>query len=293
MAGQDPYAAAYAGQPTAADLLCVRCAAPLESEAADAVCGRCGLKVTETTRRVLLKANPVYLENLRTSLGRHNGVQILLMFHVLLLGPPNLMLMLLGLKVPVTGVAFVMWVIVLLVGLTMQYTYWRLTEEDHECPEDGQLDTSRLVLRRSIGVACLHGLASTIAALIVMPDVLARLGLMPMDGNDPVPTPDASMMLMVWLPAVAWSAISAVQVAALSSYLASVARRLSDPQLVRRSQMYVWLMPLLHTVGIVAFGVGPVVATALMVFHVHRLRERIPVPRMTGASMVGPATAGA
>lgn len=285
MAGYDPYAAAYAGQPTAADLLCIRCAAPLESEAGDAVCGRCGLKVAETTRRVLLKANPVYVENLRTSLGLYIGVQITLLAFLVLSAMVNLMLF--ALRVPVAGVTFVTSVIGLLLSLTMQYTYWRLTEADHEYPENHLQETPRLVLRLSVGFACLLALVSTIVALIVMPDLLSKIGTMPMDGKAPLPTLDPSMMLMIWVPAVAGTAVTAVQSAALSSYLASLARRLPDPQLVQRSQMYVWLMPVLNTVGLLVCGVGPLVATVLMVLHVYRLRGRIAVPRMTGASMFG------
>mgnify|MGYP003387908006 FL=1 len=66
-----------------------------------------------------------------------------------------------------------------------------------------------------------------------------------------------------------------VQFFAMMRYIRTMAERIPDAYLVTRSKRYMWLLPLLQTVGLLLVGLGPLFALVMYWNLLDRLRKHL------------------
>lgn len=87
---------------------------------------------------------------------------------------------------------------------------------------------------------------------------------------------------------IAW----AVLFFAVMRYTRWVAGRVPDQWIVRRTKTYMWLLPVLNTLGILLIGLGPIIALVLYWNLLDRLRKHTKSIVASGAPAALPRMAG-
>lgn len=238
---------------------CITCGYDLIGLPVGGVCPECGTLAADSLRGILLQfASPDYLRSVR-----------------------------LGLSLVLSGI--LIWVVVIVVsvlgqiyfkggrefGLIMQAAsladqvlilvgYLRLTVLDPQFTGTESPTSARAILR--------------IAVLIQIGLSLLTTALLLAAGSAPSPGVAAIFMAL----SAAGLAASAVQFFAMMRYARWLARRVPDDRIIRRTQVYMWLLPLLTTVGCLAIGLGPLVALILYWNLLDRLRKHLKSIERTG-----------
>lgn len=263
---------------------CTRCGYSLRGLAIVGKCPECGWPVEASLNGNLLRyASPDYLEKLQ------RGIVIVLSSVIaqLVLGLLMMVVVFAGIAMmaaaggpggappgafPGAAGAVMTWVVVLgtmlgtLISLASAFGYWMLTTPDAAASTSEQTVTARKLVRASVVASFVIGLASS--ALQVLEPALAT-------GN-PGPTPIPMLLqLLEALFSLLATAATAVHFFAMMRYVRWLAGRVPDAGMVQQTRLYIWLLPLLTIVGMMCFGLGPLVAMVLYLVMLWNLRKQI------------------
>ncbi|MBC7773360.1 MAG: hypothetical protein H7210_12760 [Pyrinomonadaceae bacterium] len=158
--------------------------------------------------------------------------------------------------------------------------YWRYSEPDPSETAFEPTNAARKVLR----VLVLIELA--IASLTAVLNFVTYSGT----GAAPVAGAGLTAVGMVLVAArVASVVLYAIKFFAVMRYTRWLASRVPDTFIMDRTRTYMWLLPLLHTVGSMCVGLGPLIALVLYWNLLHRMRKHLKSIIATGerASLSG------
>jgi hypothetical protein len=152
--------------------------------------------------------------------------------------------------------------------------WWMLSAPDPVQREIGADLRARRLLRACLVVVMLGTLAGLMTVLtpaISNSEFGLIAGKLSFDSSQPW-TPVLIAALLVW------ALLSAVKVASFFLgllYLRALSARIPSPRAHRETTRLMWLVPLLATVGLAAFCLGPVIANLLYIAAIVRLRSDI------------------
>jgi hypothetical protein len=239
---------------------CNRCSYSLVGLPISGVCPECGQPVAASLRGFLLQfASPDYIATVRSGLSFIlNGIllQILLMVVGVVLafafrGAGGVTLLLMGGN--------------LVCALIIFLGYLKATEADPSFVGTDRPTGARNVVR----IAAVAQIALTFPAI-----ALELLGGTMDPGLKSILTGIVSLLSMI-----AW----AVQFFAMMLYTRWLGSRVPDHWIIKRTKTYMWLLPLLTTVGVVLVGLGPIIALVLYWNLLDRMRKHLKSIESSGA----------
>ena len=166
------------------------------------------------------------------------------------------------------GVQFLNMFIGLPITIISLWGYWLATEEDQSRVAPAEYEAARRSARTWLLVQITFGTIAFIANITV-------LTLWPPDFKDPMAMfkgPTLLVMLFVGIPS---AAVGLIQFITFMQYIRALASRIPDGDVVHRADMYLWFVPLLSTVGILACGIGPLLAAVLYWLLLSRVRKHV------------------
>ncbi len=244
---------------------CVRCTYDLRGLALTSNCPECGLPVADSLRGILLQyAASEYIRAIRTG------------FTLILTGIAiSIVLMLAGMALGVVasvaavgggipGVTRLQLLLEMLMGgvyLIILVGYVRATSPD---PGYTGAESPRAARRVVRAVVVIQG---TLQVLYVLLSMRVNHGI------GPLPMQPATYLFYAvsFLSFIAWS----VQFFAMMRYVRWLGARVPDSHIIRRCTTYSWLLPLLTTVGVLAVGLGPLIALIMYWNLLDRVRKHL------------------
>ncbi|MFA6045133.1 MAG: hypothetical protein WC718_09125 [Phycisphaerales bacterium] len=149
-------------------------------------------------------------------------------------------------------------IVTLGIQLVMCWGYFLLSEPDPGYTGIEKPDSARAWLRRSVIATAAVSLVQTM--LMIIQQVTAAP---PFLGGILIATLILSML--------AW----AVQFFSMMQYVRGLAKRAPDEPMAQRANMYMWLLPVLYTVGTLICGLGPLIALVLYWNMLAALRKHV------------------
>jgi len=253
-----------------ADQACIRCSYNLRGLPVAGRCPECGTPVADSLRGTLLQyAAPEYLATI------HAGLRLVLFsilasvaFMVIGIIAGIWMPGLSGFELLLQGVNFII-VVVAIVG------YWRFTTPDPLFAGQEKPDAARKVARAAVAVQ---------AAMAAVSFIVAFSGGGAVAAPGPGAPPGALLLFMIGMIAGLVSLVGfAVQFFSIMRYTRWLGRRVPDDFLIRRSGTYLWLLPVIAIVGLVAMGLGPLIALVMYWNLLDRLQKHLKSIRATGS----------
>ena len=258
---------------------CTRCGYNLRGLSATGKCPECGWSVDASLRGGLLAySGPEYLEALVT--GSTVVIWTNIANAVLNLGMVAAVFVILALSGaspsgagqggPLPGIAALQLMEVGATGLGLLVTaasllgYWLLTSPDPGTAATEQPRAARRVVRGAV-------IASTGVQLVAL--VLHLLGPGTFASGAGTPVAPNAFSHAAQAMGVAGTLLLVVQFFAMMLYVRWLALRVPTEDLVKQTQIYMWLLPLLAVVGAVCVGIGPLIAWVLYVVLIWRLRR--------------------
>lgn len=247
--------------------ICVRCAHDLGTLPPTATCPECGTPVSESLQRALLRYSPPrYVARVRSGLNLVlYGVLLAIVFFVLFM----LAAYLSGRYSGPRPDAF-LWVAVVIgapIYAMVLVGYWRFTAPEPGSPFAAQTRTVRKIVRASLAVQ----------AALQFAGIILQFSTDRPAGEIALTPPTLIGWLLALLGSLAWAA----QFFAVMVYARVLSRRLPDRHILRRISIYLWLLPILSTVGTLLV-VGPLVAMVLYWNLLNRLRIQLRAIETTG-----------
>ncbi len=238
---------------------CIICGYDLKGLPQEGVCPECGTPVAQSYLPDLLQnRSPDYLRQLRSGLSFVlNGI---LVWVCVMVG---------GVFVALAGVTGAELLLALAgagCSLAILFGWWRLTTPDPGRP-DATLD---LKSRRIIRVAVVIQAGASVFNVGVQAMVWSAAG---------ASAAASQMAMLVGLLALALGLASmvawVVQFFAAMHYVRWLARRVPDQKLHNQAKRFMWLGPVLYTVGALAVGLGPLIALVMYWNMLDKLRKHI------------------
>jgi hypothetical protein len=246
---------------------CVRCGYHLRGIESAGVCPECGTPASESLKGTLLQhSSPEYVASLAMGI---------LLIVVCVVGRIASVLVfdVGGAFSGLTRIAdAVQAAFDLLLSIVLFWGYYKLTQPDPRFLGGNEPNGARRVVRFAAATIIVCAIASSVGAALAQLGVgTAGFGL---GGNAAIAqliaTPlDVLDTLVKLAGIVAW----VVQFFAMMQHVRFLGSRIPDFRLMRWSSIYMWLLPVLMTVGCVFFFIGPVVAYVLYLLHILRLRK--------------------
>ncbi|MDQ7013625.1 MAG: hypothetical protein Q9O74_06970 [Planctomycetota bacterium] len=158
-----------------------------------------------------------------------------------------------------SGMSLLIQVLVFGLSLLVLFGWWRITTPD-PARVGTDLDVKpRQVIRIAVVLQATAALASLIAGSIVLSAPTLAAGIA-----------DVATALG-WVSDLAWI----VQFFAAMLYIQWLARRIPDTKLYTDARRFMWLGPVLYTVGALCIGLGPLVALILYLIMLFVLRRHL------------------
>jgi hypothetical protein len=236
---------------------CVKCGYNIRGLNYAAKCPECGTPVADSVRGVLLQfADRDYL---RTILTGHSWVLNAILVYVVLTVTAFV-----GTIAPLLLAAspyfeLIMTGLFLSVSIWSFLGYYKLTQPDPQFTGTERPDSARQVVR----IAAMASIA--INALTLLID-----GAIAITGT----THALISMLSSVLGLLSLGAFG-VQFFAMMNYTIWLSRRVPDAWMMKRARTYRWLLPVLATVGVLAIGLGPLIALVLYWNLLDRMRKHL------------------
>ena len=114
------------------------------------------------------------------------------------------------------------------------------------------------------------------AIALVMSFLTPRLATGP---PTPVASPAVALTIASSVLGLLGAVAGGVQFFAMMLYCRWIAQRIPDGAMVEQTRTYLWLLPLLSTVGAFCIGIGPLVAWVLYLILLWNLRKQILLAR--------------
>jgi hypothetical protein len=258
------------------DRPCVGCSYNLRGLPVTGNCPECGQPVQFSLRGILLQfASPDYLATIRSGVSLVlNGILVYIVLTlVTIFGAVAVSA---GLGAPVSsGSSFeiVMSLVQLIPTAMIMLGYWKFTQPDPGFVGIEKPDSARSIVRIAVVIQAefqvLHVLMTVIGG--AMPGAALAVGIF--------------AILFAIVSVVAW----AVQFFAMMRYLKWLAARLPDTFIINRAGTYMWLLPVLYTVGSLVC-VGPLIALVLYWNLLDRVRKHLRSIVETGQPAILPQT---
>ncbi len=242
-------------------IACAGCGYSLEGLPIGGNCPECGMPVERSLRGPMLRfAGVDYLKSL------HWGVCLVLIANIL-----TILVFVLGFLGQV-GLAAAkvnknQWfdAATELFGLVPTVTglvgYWLFTTPDAALQHAEQPATARKVVRAMTVVQLCASLLGAVATLVAVPAISAGVG----------PAAQVASKSFAFVAMVAWgTAFFAVML-----YVKWLAMRVPDAEMMDRTKMYMWLLPLLAIPGCVLCFLGPIAAMILYIILFDQVRGRL------------------
>lgn len=261
---------ARGGSGSAAGATCIKCGYDLTGLPQTGACPECGTRVADSLRGLLLRySSPEYVAKL------HRGVFMVVaaiivqlltsigMFFVGMLGG-------MGVAAP-AGVAILLQLVSSGASLVILVGWWLFSEPDPRYTGGNDGSTARKVLRVTLviyGCSTLLTLTSAFLAPQQAGVGLAAAGL-------------ALVAALAGL--IAW----AVNYFASMRYVGWLAQRIPNDHAQKRAKLLLWLGPLLSTVGILALGLGPLIALVLYWNLLDEIRKDLKAIRKEQGALAG------
>lgn len=253
--------------------MCIICGYDLQGLARDGRCPECGTPVEQSYLPDLLaNRSPAYLRQLRSGLSWVlNG--ILVAFSVMIAGIFVVAIAMTGtLPFSPNAVQLSLELISVACSAAILFGWWRLTT-----PDPGKLDAqfdlkSRQVIRVAVMVQAAAAVIEFALNAVILTGTAANMAL----------------IMLARAASVISGAAWITQFFAAMLYVRWLARRVPDRKLHDKAKRFMWLGPLLYTVGIVLLALGPLIALVMYWNMLDKLRKHIKT-MLTGRD-VQPAT---
>ncbi len=254
---------------------CVGCSYNLQGLPAAGVCPECGLPVQDSLKGILLQYASV---EYRTKIARGlslvlNGILLQIIFTIAAMvavfatGGNPLVTKLVG----IAGVG---------VSLMLVAGYWFYTEPDPGYTGLEKPNSARQIAR--IAVLASAGVQVVQLVMSLMEPAVATAGA----GSTGGVLVTGLTLLLSLAGLAAW----ATQFFAIVLYTRWIGSRIPDAWITNRSKTYMWLLPVLSTVGLLAVGLGPLVALVLYWNMLDRVRKHVKSINSTGSPAKLPGT---
>ncbi len=247
---------------------CIRCGYLLRGLPRESPCPECGTPVELSLREpTIAAASPEYQAALRQGLSLVlNGILLLIVVKVAGIVAVALM--------PSSGGRFLAQVATLAVEAMMVWGYWRYSEPD---PSTVALESTRAA-RKVLRIMVVADFATN--ALLTLGNVLAPATMVSIGSgaNNPATTFAAVVVTIVGVVSLV---AGAAKFFALMRYTRWIATRIPDPYIVRKTNTYMWLLPVLWTVGWLIL-IGPLIALLLFWNLLDRARKHMKSITATG-----------
>jgi hypothetical protein len=252
------------------DRACVQCSYNLRGLPLNGNCPECGTPVETSLRGILLQyASPDYLATIHQGLSLVlNGIMLMIVLSVV--G------MVIGFASgagggPGTSATLIVAGLQLIPSVMMLLGYWKYTEPDPGFVGTELPTAARKVMRITV---IIQAVTTAVSFLLQ----IAAPSLMSGGVNSSGAMAFGLLMMLVGLASLAaWT----VQFFATMRYTRWVAVRVPDAQIIRRTQTYMWLLPLIAILGAIVI-IGPLIALVLY-WNMHdRLRKHVRAIRETG-----------
>lgn len=253
--------------------MCIVCGYDLQGLTRTGKCPECGTPAEQSYLPDLLaNRSPTYLRQLRSGLSWVlNGI---LAWFITVIGGMFVGVVATGAGLASTrSIELSLQLLGVACSAAILFGWWRLTT-----PDPGKLDSQfDLQSRRVIRVAVIVQASIALLQFAVSASTHS--------------TPAVGTLMFLWLAAlgvvstVAWI----TQFFAAMLYVRWLARRVPDPKLHNKAKRFMWLGPLLNTVGILLFMLGPLIALVMYWNMLDKLRKHI--KQMLASNPPRPASA--
>ncbi len=275
------------------ELPCSRCGYSLRGLAVDGRCPECAWPVEASLRGGLLRyAGPEYLSSLATGafiivvtniaavvFGVLAFVLVIVFAATFAVVPPATP----GTAAPAAGVPAFGWIESVgtiggaLITIASLVGYWLFTIPDPATNQTEQPRAARRVVRAAV-IATIFTQVGLIATMVLGPQLVPVNPANPMAGA-------IGLQLASGALNVAGLLAGAVLFFAMMLYVRWLAQRIPDGEMVARTRLYMWLLPVLYTVGALCVGIGPLVAMVLYLILVWNLRRQVLAAREQAAHL--------
>lgn len=265
-----------------ADVYCVNCGNPLRGYRLDLNCSACATPVyVSIAQPPLADASPAYLKALA-----HGLLLVPAAFITsIIFGIGNLVL---TLMYPSMLVTIVSQIIGLAITMMQQYGYWQLSNPGLDQDDYPEMKNVIGMIRRMTGAIVALTLVSTPFAMIWVVIQPQRSFFQPPSGN-PGPMWPVAILSLIGLATLTLVVIRFVHVMRLFRWIAT---RACDEGLIRQTKYYVWLLPVLSSVGACMLGLGPLAAMIMYIVMLFQVRQHVVTALRAGggspSGMFGP-----
>ncbi len=242
---------------------CIKCGYSLQGLATSGVCPECGTPVADSLRGTLLQFSaPEFIATIRQGhVWVLNGI-----LASIIVGVATVVIALAtsGSAAMMTLMQFVNLGIAVFIFLG----YLKLTEPDPQFQGTEKPDSARNIVRIAVIAQIVISVLQIVLNFAVPASAAGPSGLA------------AALTLVLTLAGFAGLA---VQFFAMMLYTRWLAARIPDEHIVKRTKTYMWLLPLLATVGMIVVGLGGLIALVLYWNMLHRMRQHLVSIEKTGA----------
>lgn len=242
---------------------CIHCSYELIGLAIAGNCPECGRPVSDSLRGLLLQfASADYIATIRRGHSLIlNGIPLQIAVIVVL--------SVLGIAGLAGNTLFFAQGAGLLVGAIILFGYFKVTQPDPSFVGTETPTNARKIIR--------------IAAIVQIGVSLLSLILQAMVGKG---IPSLELIGALVVVSLIGFAAYLVQYSAMMSYQRWLASRVPDQWIIKRTKTYIWLLPVLATVGGILLALGPLIALVLYWNLLNRMRKHLKAIQASGKPAV-------